>query len=215
MSSGLTSDLSCALSLVEQVEAFLPLKEGNPFVYIGNCENIRISIYSTTILKVFLEWSSDAMRLGPLQSFRCTSNMWKTDLYPVIMPYLRIHIVNESGHPCEELSIHTWCPGCDNMINKHPKTVEPEVSKPNFFKRKAEPKVSGHTELKDHRLPGFISQAGILIGGDKGKVFVLPKGNPGEFLMMGEKGPVWSLPYPPVRLSKDSKEKMEAQTWMS
>lgn len=215
--------LSGSVSLLESIEMIYP-----PVGYtnVSNFEKIRISIYASTIVKVQLEWSYDGNRAGPINMYRCGSNLWKCDFIEVLMPYLRIHIINESGRPCEDLIVHTWTPSLKFEMEEIKVNGVNEVEKPKersktplarFFPGKPPslPAVSSRDRVsnRDDRLPDFIPQGAILIGGDKGRINVIPKGNVGEYLMMGELGPTYKLPYPPTQLSESSKDKLNSQFW--
>lgn len=199
--------LSGSVSLIESIEMVLP-KAG--YVNVSNVERLRISIYTSTIIKVQLEWSHDGHRQGPISMYRCGSCMWKFDMVDVIMPYLRIHIINESGKPCDDLIVHTWSPNMKSEVEDLFKEVDkPKPKKPleRLFPSKQHQQVA----VRDDRLPDFIPQGAILVGGEKGKITVIPKSNVGEYLMMGELGPAYKLPYPPTQLSETSKDVLNSQ----
>lgn len=195
--------LSGAMSLIETIEAsFPPLG----YIEVGRHERIRVSVYCSCIIKVQLEWSHDGVRTGPISAYRCGSNMWKCDLVDVLMPYLRIHVINESGRPCDDLVVHVWSPFVKQEVVEE--KVEPAKNLVSRFLPQKRNSVS--PRLHDDRLPDFIPQGSLLVGGDKGKITFIPKGNVGEYLMMGELGPTYRLPYPPTKLNEVERSKLES-----
>ena len=53
----------------------------------------------------------------------------------------------------------------------------------------------------DFRIPSYIAEGAILLGGKNGRFELLPRGHsPGMYLMINEEGkPEWRLPYPPTK----------------
>lgn len=215
-------------SLVESVEVFHP---ESGYKYVGQNKRLRISIFASTILKVMLEYSPDGVRPGLTLMYRVPSEQWKSDLHEVMMPYLRLHIVNESGKPCPELLVHMWEPGKDRHVefqsveivpSPSPAPVSRSKSPWNPLRKKSvpdpQPSLCGQQQAtkiatQDHRLPNFIPNQCLLVGSEKGQVNILPKGLPGEVLMMTEIGPSWCMLYPP-QLSKNEQDKVDANKWM-
>lgn len=59
--------------------------------------------------------------------------------------------------------------------------------------------------IKDPRLPEYLPAGSLLVCGIGSTLKLLPKGNDGEYLMMVDGEPRWTLPFPPRLLSDESK----------
>lgn len=75
------------------------------------------------------------------------------------------------------------------------------------FRKKGSPAVKS-VPIKDQRFPEFLPLGSIPIAGVGNTFKMLGKGADGEFLMMKDGQPCWSLPYPPVKLSEESRKSL-------
>lgn len=209
--------------LGENIEKLAP-EEG--YVKVGKHGFIRINIFSDVMVKINLEWSYDGIHKGVVSAFRSGSGIWRSERIECMMPYVRVRIINESGHANNELILHFFTKYgarresiCNNptptpalpppLKIEEVKEIKDEKKRTFMFLKKDKAPPSPKHDI----FPGYIPKGCILIGGEKGKVSVLPKGNVGEYLMMTEQGPSWCLPFPP-RLSKKEQETLEANEWM-
>lgn len=191
------------------------------YVDVGDYKRIRMNTYSDTILQVILEWTYDLdCNRSPIQnSCRTPSTIWRSESYEVIMPFVRVRILNQSGKANSDLSVlitsqsvmrkryEKPTPPLEDIIVHSP--VEAKcVKSPFSFKAKRKSSLGSKSpvgvSMRDYRIPDFIPQGTILIGGKCGKIITLPPGNVGEIMQMTEHGPAWVLIYPPLLLSKDS-----------
>ena len=167
----------------DKIEHVLP---GSGYVDVSSYERVRIAFMSNVVVKVVIEWSYDGLTTGPFLIFRCSPCQWKSDLYDVIMPYLRVRILNESGVVTNDLVVHTWSPG------RQDEKVVPEIAQRDVVSKSPFPKFlksnNRSVDGRDARLPEFIPQGSLLVGGSNGKVVVLPKGNVGDILKVDEYG---------------------------
>lgn len=76
-----------------------------------------------------------------------------------------------------------------------------------WFSRKDKAPSVDKIAHRDTRMPDFIPEGSILMGGKQGKIILLPRGVPGEYLMVDEDGlPHWTLP-PPKLLQDNGADK--------
>lgn len=210
--------LSRTTSLVESNELVLPLLGG--FVDVSAYKQLRFSIFPSTTLDLIVEWSHDNQRKGPTFTFRCSENVWKLDWIEVILPYVRLRIVNKSGRPCNDLVVHVWSPknraipipppdAPKSMVvgeivtrSLSPLSIEPPAKgkwSMHFPRKDQKDKIP----LRDERLPKFIPEGSILMGGSGGKVLILPKGNIGDILMMTVDGLEYVKPANPINICQE------------
>lgn len=198
-------------------------------------KRVRLNSYSDLILQVNLEFCHDidTKILDTLKiPARTPSGMWRSAVSDVMFPYVRIRIINQTAKKNETLcvilsglsplkkEIHSVKSESSPRISgKKPEDSPSSLSldddsKPKhrlFFGKKrplSQSKQAPPVSILDQRLPPYIPQDCILIGGKMGKSTILAKGNPGEILRMGISGPEWHLVYPPVQLSEESKKQL-------
>lgn len=194
------------------------------YVDVSQFKRVRMSSYSDTIVQLVLEWTYDLeCTYEPLKvSCRTPSTMWRSEVYDAPMSFVRVRVVNQSGKKNCELKVLIRGSG---IISLPPKKAEVELPPPtpiavveraskspfHFRNKRLGSKtvaVGSSVSTRDYRLPEYVTRAAILIGGKNGKVELLPFGNPGEILQMTDEGPAWSLIYPPLLLSEESKNKL-------
>jgi hypothetical protein len=100
---------------------------------------------------------------------------------------------------------------CSSPLRSSYVTTDERVKEKNhrnfFLKKKERPLSVGSL---DPRLPGFISKNSILVGDKMGKITCLPAANIGDVLQIDSSGsPSWTMIYPPVILSDESKKKLK------
>lgn len=80
------------------------LERIGPFVDVHQYKKIRLCVVADTILLIQLEWSPDGETPAISTSFRCPSDMYKSESYDVILPYVRLKVQNHSGKENNKLS---------------------------------------------------------------------------------------------------------------
>lgn len=222
----------CSMTpLADNIEMLVP---EHGFVSVSHLDRFRFNMFSDQLLKVQFEWSIDGVERHVTTSLRVGSKLWKSERVDVILPFVRYRIINETQQNVHSLILYTFAPGVDR-----PRHVcfKKEEEIPAVTERSTGPAPDPHVGLSTHtkgkrpwsilkstspkqavldqRLPSFIPEGILLVGDKGGKVRVLPKGNVGEYLMVLEDGPGWSLPYTPTQLSSESIQKMEERQWFN
>ena len=181
-----------------------PLKDENSysteFCETTSYKQIRISIESDCLLELYFNWSMDGLTSHIVDKWVCNANTWKSDLISIVMPYLQLRVEKKIPSANNRISVFVNPVSLNKAtINQIP-DVEPQEpkkkSKSPFFRRiseKADSKEAKTPKVHsiDYRLPTFIPSGAILVGGRTGQIEFLPRGLPGEILMMGERGPIW------------------------
>lgn len=213
-----------ALTNLTQVE---PLGENldriTDFVDVSSYRKLRLNCFSDTLLDVHVEWSHDGVRKCIASSVKVASQLWRSEELSVLMPFMRFHIINNSGKPNMELHIsaHSFGVPRAQESSEAPKCEAPVISKaceiklehedviledaPKkrvWFGKKSESKSPKHV-CRDDRLPGFLPMNSLLISDRKGALIPLAPGNVGDILLMACDGPVW---FPRKDLFENHKE---------
>lgn len=170
------------------------------FVNVSAYRQIRVSVESDSLLDVFFEWSIDASESQIVDVWNCHANTWKTGLVDVVMPNLRLRIEKKIPSSNNRISVYV------NPVSLNKALVQPQPqvendekqekrkSKSPFLRRFSKKEESPKAQAIDYRLPTFIPAGALLIGGRTGQIEFLPRGLPGEILVMGERGPLWIDP---------------------
>lgn len=87
-----------------------------PFVDVSRYKKIRLCVLADTILLIQLEWSYDGKTAAVATSFRCPSDMHKTETYDVVLPYVRLKIQNHSGRDNLILNTYTLPSGVNEAV---------------------------------------------------------------------------------------------------
>lgn len=184
---------------------------------------LRLCGFSDTLIDVHLEWSHDGISKCIASTVKLASQHWRSEEFVVLMPYLRLHIINNSGKPNKELTItmHSFGPSialgaasqgvvmpvvepvepapvAPVVPVSHVATAESEPPKKRvwFAKTNKSPKAAA---CRDERLPGFLPMNSLLITDKRGSIIPLAPGNVGDVLMIACDGPRW--------ISRDANER--------
>lgn len=225
--------------LGEKLEAFYPPDGG--YFDLKDAKFLRVNAFSDVMLKIMIEFSHNGVDKGIVTSQR-SSSLWLSTKHEIPMRYVRLHVINESQQPNKALVIDIRlsypCPHVEKKESKKVEfkapIVEPEeVSRAfsienivpvveekergkspfNRFRKKSGVTGVKSVPMRDSRIPDFIPQGSIVIGGVGNTCKVLPKGVDGEYLMMKDGEPHWVLPFPPNHLSTDSKRLLSDGSW--
>jgi hypothetical protein len=200
------ASLSAMTNLIDTTEALFP--PGAEYVDVGALQDIKVSVYASNGVRVQVEWApeSDFNGIGPATIIRCGANQWACQKCETIMPYARIRVVNETGRPCNTLILHSWSVETPNtVVHSHTHSghvpvghgppladvPEPKKGLSRFVPRPKAPPAKETLLYRDDRLPEYIPPGALLMGGEKGRIIALPKGNMNDRLIVGEKGPVY------------------------
>jgi hypothetical protein len=173
------------------------------YVDVSEFKKLRLCGYADCLIDIHLEWSYNGSIKCITTSLKLLAQLWKSEEVAVLMPYLRLHIINNSNKINESLMISLYSFG--NKINPSiiPTIQEPIENAPVIQKSLSDiedkpkakrvwfSKKSPKQECRDNRLPGFIPMNSILIGNNKVMITSLPQGNVGDILMMACDGPRW------------------------
>lgn len=187
------------------------------FVDVSQFSKVRLVSCSDVSMDIALEWSIDSS-VGIegislyTESHRCLSKTWRVSRFATSFPYLRLRITNNSGTENDYLQVRVYgepaslFPSDQRLDTRlrsssipdspptRPSSPLPKPrSKTIFSKSKDRPR----TPTGCDPLPGYIPEGSLLVGDKVGKLKCLPRGEDGQYLMMVEGSPCWSLPYPP------------------
>lgn len=173
------------------------------YVHVEKYSKLRLTIDSDVLLQVQLEWSINGIDRALYTGIKVGSNIWKSDEYPVLLPYLRIRILSNSSQPNERLMVYTSAISLNKcytdksippvLSSMSIESVEPQPQKRGWLSKTKKVAISPASTLLDYRLPQYIPPGSILVGGRNGKIEAVPRGEAGEYLMMGQNGPMWLL----------------------
>ena len=137
-----------------------------------------------------------------IDKWSCNANTWKSDLVSVVLPLLRLRLYKEIPSANNRINVYVNPVSLNKAISTQPVVLvendekqaqDKRKSKSPFFRRGSEKKEAPKSSVPqvDFRLPAYLPSGTILIGGRNGQIEFLPRGLPGEVLIMGEKGPMW------------------------
>lgn len=197
---------------LEKLWQFEPLGDSidkiTPFVCVSDFRKLRLCGFSDCLIDVHVEWSYDGESKGVSSSIKLASEHWRSEELAVMMPYLRLHVINNSGRTNSGLiiTVHAFGqfpppapPIQAPLAPSEPVSIlvdserdsGPADEKPKrrvwFGKKAASPK---HV-CRDERLPGFLPKNALLIADKRGSLVPLAPGNVGDVLMMACDGPRW------------------------
>lgn len=172
------------------------------FVNVRRYESLRVSAKADVASKVVLEWSPDGLEKALESLLLLPAEQWKTEKFEKLMPFVRLHLINTSGKPNKVLQVitepvggvstpsHAIDASAEDKKNKSP--LRRFMDKKS--KKSAPVSVSSSDPSRDSRLPDYIPQGTILIGGKSGKVTCIARGNPGDVLTVDKEGNICWMP---------------------
>ena len=183
------------------------------FVNVRRFEGLMVCGHADVPLEVILEWSPDGLEKAMESVLNVPADQWKSQKFDVLMPFVRLHLINKSSgrpKPNKDLSVVTTPQGGAAYAVHEPAAAEPEKRSKSPIRRFIDNIPSGKQSKKDHRptssynggssasgrderIPEYIPENVILIGGKSGRVQLLPRGNPGEVLSVNSDGKlIWA-----------------------
>lgn len=173
------------------------------YVDLSEHKNLRLVAFTNSPLDLYLVHSLDGETKGISQRYKLTAGAWRSEKFECQMKFVAIEVINCSDIANSNLVVtvtgqdrrHSNTPPLvtpRDMDKKHVEIVEPEKEERKSkspFRKFVFKKTTPHGSLpQNDRLPNFIPEGAILIGGKKDKMECLPRGNPFEVLMTGADG---------------------------
>lgn len=195
------------------------------FVNVRRFESLMVCGHADVPLEIILEWSPDGLEKTMESVLNVPSDQWKSLEFPVLMSFVRLHLINKCSsrsRPNKDLAVVvTPRGGAAYIMADSPSVEQQEKRSRSPIRRFMDNIPTGKQSSKrsssygspsvgrDDRVPDYIPENVILIGGKSGRVQLLPRGNPGEVLTVSSDGKlVWatiaSLINPPERQSSRS-----------
>lgn len=179
------------------------------FVNVRRFERLMVCGHADVPLEVVLEWSSDGLEKAMESVLNVPADQWKSHLFDVLMPFVRLHLINKSsGRPKtnKDLAVVTTPQGgaahapCEAPAEQEKRSRSPirrfmdniptgKQSKRSSQISSSSP-YSSPTASRDDRIPEYIPENVLMIGGKSGRVQLLPRGNPGDVLTVNSEGKV-------------------------
>jgi hypothetical protein len=162
------------------------------YIDVSMHRKLNFAACSDISLEIHFEWSNDGVRKCLTTCFKISPQLWRAEEIKIIMPYLRVHIINNVKLSNNELffGIYKFGAAQEKPIVQEIQQVESApipIIKPEkrvWFKKS----VAQKNSARDERLPEYLPVNSILITDRKGGVAVLPAGQPGEVLCVNEAG---------------------------
>lgn len=168
------------------------------FVDVSMYKYINFAALSDIPLELHIEWSHDGSQKAMTNVFKLSPQLWRAERFDVLMPYLRVHFINNSSQVNKQLSFELYTFGCIKPV--YPEPQEPKIEKQTepipilktepqkrvWFKKALSPK----TTIRDERLPEFVPINSLFVSDRKGKIITIPAGLPGEVLSVNYAGEI-------------------------
>lgn len=172
------------------------------FVNVRRYESLRVSAKADVAFKVLLEWSPDGLEKALESTLLLPADQWKTEKFEKLMPYVRLHLINTSGRPNKVLQVITesvgGASGSAPVIDLAAEDKKNKSPLRRFMDKKSKKSAlvssSSAEPSRDHRLPDYIPQGTLLVGGKSGKVQCIARGNPGDVLTVDKEGNICWMP---------------------
>lgn len=94
------------------------LERVTAFTSVEKYKKIRVCSISDVILQINLEWSYDGFTRTVASSYRTPSDQAKTDIYEVVLPYVRFRVINQTGRPNNLLTIYVAGVGLNKAVTQ-------------------------------------------------------------------------------------------------
>jgi len=179
------------------------------FVNVRRFERLMVCGHADVPLEIMLEWSSDGLEKAMESILNVPADQWKSQLFDVLMPFVRLHLINKcSGRlkPNKDLAVVTTPQGGAAHIAYDAPAEQEKRSRspirrfmdniPTGKQSKRDSRMSSGgaysspSASRDDRIPEYIPENVLLIGGKSGRVQLLPRGNPGDVLTVNSEGKV-------------------------
>lgn len=207
---------------IESLNITTPLIDRKEFigeyVNVSDYKELRIAYYSDVQLRLHLEFSIDKKQKGISVSHIVPSDLWRSDTIKIVMPYLRVRLINESfgttinnnivvsffSHSkvrfsnmsapigkIEELDIiNERQSGEFQLPPSNTQYADPNRPKSPWWRKKKEKQPTQMVSQIDYRLPNLVMEHSVLVGGKQGRIIGYPKGQVGNILAINERGQV-------------------------
>lgn len=154
---------------------------------------LNFAACSDIALEIHFEWSYDAVNKCISTCFKLSPQLWRAEEFKVLMPYVRMHIINNGKQINNELTFGLYSFGQKHDVVETPKAeiqdavAQVPILKPDkrvWFKKALSPK----HPMRDERFPEYIPINSLLISDRKGGIVALPAGQPGDILCVNDAG---------------------------
>lgn len=182
------------------------------FVDVSRYKKLTLCVYSDTLTDIHIEWSYNGITKCLSSAIKVASRHWRSERVEVLMPFMRLHIINNSGALNLELITRVFNLGriydkestisqapppkeavrmlpssCSEVTtDDHHVTLQPAAKKA-WYKKALSPK----HQCRDDRIQGFLPKNSLLTTDSRGNIVPLAPGNVNDVLVMGSSGPQW------------------------
>jgi hypothetical protein len=163
------------------------------YAKISVLKRFKINAYSSTDVKLNLEWSVDGINPDMIQEINISANKWYNEKLRILMSYVRFNVVHTTDKENSCFKLIAFSPDDEGLAAAKPKPKKPLFSMKKDNSSNSSSIVSPKKEkiIRDERIPHLIFKGGLLVGKDGRNVSILPKGNEGEILMIVNGAPSW------------------------